>query len=106
MRTFHAAFLIGFATTYFFLLAMEIPVLIYYPLHERWSFIVLGDEYGPAMTWYGHVLASLAPAVVFGVTAARWGMPQTLVAAAPLIAVLSMIACAILMSGFFIPTAG
>lgn len=106
MRDFHAAFLVVFSFSYLSLLALEIPFLIYYPLDGIWSFSILADDHGPAMTWYGLVLGSLLPALASGMAAAAWGLPARLVAAAPVAPVVALIGSALLMRDFFLPGAG
>jgi len=106
MPAFHSAFLITFSLVYLSLLALEIPFLIYYPLENTWSLPPVIEDYGPAMTWYGHVIASLTPALIAGLATKVWPMSAWLRATAPAIAALAMIACAVLMRDFFFLSAG
>jgi len=106
MPAFHSAFLITFSLVYFSLLALEIPFLIYYPLENTWSLPPVIEDYGPAMTWYGHVIASLTPALIAALATRVWPMPERLRTAAPAVAALTMMACAILMRDFFFLSAG
>ena len=106
MRAFYSAFLAIFSLCYVSLLALELPLLIYYPLEGVWSFTPLGEEYGPAMAWYGLVLGSLVAAFIGGIVAVLCGLPDRAGALAPVIAALAMVVCIILMQDFFLPGVG
>lgn len=102
MRAFHAAFLMIFSLSYLCLLALEIPVLIYYPLEGVWSVTPLGEGHGPAMTWYGLVLVALVPALAGGCAAGMWGLPSRMIAFAPTVAAIALTGSVILMRDFFL----
>ncbi|MFN2328405.1 MAG: hypothetical protein ABR612_05770 [Chromatocurvus sp.] len=106
MHAFHAAFLITFSLCYLCLLALELPFLIYYPLEGIWSFTPLSDDHGPAMTWYGLVLASLVPALAGGMAAGAWGLSPRLLGFAPFVPTLALVGCVVLMRDFFLTGAG
>ncbi len=106
MRAFYAAFLMIFCLAYLCLLALEIPLLIYYPLEGLWSFTPLAEDHGPAMTWYGLVLVALVPALAGGLAAGLWGLPERWIARAPSVAALALIGSAVLMRDFFLAGAG
>ena len=105
MRQFYAVFLFIFSLTYLLLLALEIPFLIYYPLTNSWSFSPLGEEHGPAMTWYGLVLAAFLPAIIGGTASFFWEGSSRLVKFTPYVAAFSLAGCALLMGEFFLPGA-
>lgn len=105
MRDFHTAFLLVFSLTYVSLLAVEIPLLIYYPLVGKWSFTPLNGPYGPAMTWYGLVLASLAAGLLGGTVGKIAGLSARLTRSTPRVALFALAACLVLMRDFFLPIA-
>jgi hypothetical protein len=110
MRAFSSAFCSAFAAVYSLcyvaLLALELPLIVYYPLEGVWTLTPAEEDLGPAMTWYGLALLAAAPAALAGAIAAARGLPARLEAAAAWVPLPAMVACAALMHEFFVPHAG
>lgn len=106
MRAFSTAFAAVYSLAYVALLALEVPLVVYYPLEGLWTLKPAEEDLGPAMTWYGLTLLATAPAVFAGTLAAARGLPARLETFAAWVPLLAMVACAALMHDFFLPHAG
>ena len=106
MRAFSATFAAVYSLCYVALLALEQPLIIYYPLEGAWTLRPAEQDLGPAMTWYGLALLAAAPAAVAGAIAAARGLPARLEVAAAWVPLPALVACAALMHEFFLPHAG
>lgn len=97
-----AAFSAGFCLCYPLFLALDWHLFLYYPLDGQWSIRPLPESAGPAMQWYGLIAAATLAAGGISLLLRGAGTTRWLSHHIGVLAVLSMVACAWLLRGFFV----
>lgn len=111
MRLSGPAYSIGFTLCYVLTLALELPVLGYYPLTGDWSFQDHSAQAGTAMHWYGLIFTALLAGLLvstIGMLPRRSSIPvsnkleQQLAGLGLVLSWLGMIVCASSLSQYFV----
>jgi hypothetical protein len=103
LRLAPTTFMIAYCCVYIFVLAMNLPLFMYYPLHGdfAWGWQGLKGA-GPAMAWYGLMANAAIVAVVVAVCVPNRLPDRALRNCLWLVPVAAIVACTFLMRGFFV----
>jgi len=93
-------FTLGSSLGYIILLALNAPLVLYYPLDGTWTVVRFDEGVGPEMHWYGLLLGAAAIGLLCSAIPAKLFKPsvQQHIAWIP---VFAMLAAALLLRGFF-----
>jgi hypothetical protein len=98
-----ASFLVAYCGAYVFVLAQDMPMFRYYPLHSDFSW---GTGYltgvGPAMAWYGLMANAGVFALVLALLVPQRVTERVLGGYLWLVPVATLLACVYLMRPFFL----